>query len=131
MLNFIIRLHTMNRRSKMSKDNSFGKKLQQIRKSKGLTQERLAELAGVHEKHISKLELGTYKPSFDTLSKIVKALGLNIDEAGFSLENVSVNDNPFYIKSMQILNTANEQELEFYYSLLKAGQKSIDVLKED
>ncbi len=115
----------------MSKDNSFGKKLQQIRKSKGLTQERLAELAGVHEKHISKLELGTYKPSFDTLSKIVKALGLNIDEAGFSLENVSVNDNPFYIKSMQILNTANEQELEFYYSLLKAGQKSIDVLKED
>lgn len=42
----------------MCKDNSFGKKLQQIRKSKGLTQEKLAELAGVHEKHISKLELG-------------------------------------------------------------------------
>ena len=47
----------------MSKDNTFGKKLQLIRKSRGMTQEKLAELAGVHEKHISKLELGTYKPS--------------------------------------------------------------------
>ncbi|MCD8378008.1 MAG: helix-turn-helix domain-containing protein [Candidatus Gastranaerophilales bacterium] len=114
----------------MNRDNTFGKKLQQIRKSKGLTQEKLAELAGVHEKHISKLELGTYKPSFDTLNKIVKALGLNIDDVGFNLENVSANDNPFYIKSMQILNAANEQELEFYYNLLKTARKGMDILKD-
>lgn len=114
----------------MTKDNSFGKKLQQIRKSKGLTQERLAELAGVHEKHISKLELGTYKPSFDTLSKIVNALGLNVDDVGFNLEKVSANDNPFYIKSMQILNSATEQELEFYYSLLRTAQKGADIFKD-
>lgn len=114
----------------MSKDNSFGKKLQQIRKSKGLTQEKLAELAGVHEKHISKLELGTYKPSFDTLNKVLTALDLKIDDVGLNLEKVSANDNPFYIKSVQILNSATEQELEFYYSLLKAGQKGVDVLKD-
>ena len=114
----------------MGKDNNFGIKLQQIRKSKGLTQEKLAELAGVHEKYISKLELGTYKPSFDTLSKIVKALDLNVDDVGFNFENVSVNDNPFYIKSLQILNSATEQELEFYYTLLKAGQKGADIFEE-
>lgn len=113
----------------MNKDNAFGQKLQQIRKLKGLTQEKLAELAGVHEKHISKLELGTYKPSFDTLKKIVTALGLNVNDVGFNLENVPVNDNPFYIKSMQILNTASDEELEFYYTLLKAGQKGADVFK--
>lgn len=113
----------------MNKDNTFGKKLQQIRKAKGLTQEKLAELAGVHEKHISKLELGTYKPSFDTLNKVLTALDLKIDEVGLNLEKVSVNDNPFYIKSVQILNSATEQELEFYYSLLKAGQKGINILK--
>lgn len=113
----------------MNKDNTFGHKLQQIRKLKGLTQEKLAELAGVHEKHISKLELGTYKPSFDTLNKIITALGLNVDDVGFNLENVSVNDNPFYIKSMQILNTASDDELEFYYTLLKAGQNGADVFR--
>ena len=114
----------------MNKDNTFGKKLQQIRKAKGLTQEKLAELAGVHEKHISKLELGTYKPSFDTLNKVLTALDLKIDEVGLNLEKVSVNDNPFYIKSVQILNSATEQELEFYYSLLKAGQKGIELFKD-
>lgn len=114
----------------MNKDNTFGKKLQQIRKAKGLTQEKLAELAGVHEKHISKLELGTYKPSFDTLNKVLTALDLKIDEVGLNLEKVSVNDNPFYIKSVQILNSATEQELEFYYSLLKAGEKGIELFKD-
>lgn len=111
----------------MNKDNTFGKKLQQIRKSKGLTQEKLAELAGVHEKHISKLELGTYKPSFNTLSKVLSALDLNIEEVGLNLEKVSVNDNPFYVKSIQILNNATEQELEFYYGLLKQGQRASDI----
>lgn len=113
----------------MNKDNTFGKKLQQIRKSKGLTQAKLAELAGVHEKHISKLELGIYKPNFATLDKVLKALDLTIEDVGLNLEKVPVNDNPFYIKSMQILNSANEQELEFYYCLLKTGQKGADIFK--
>ena len=113
----------------MTKDNTFGKRLQQIRKEKGLTQEKLAELAGVHEKHISKLELGTYKPSFDTLSKILKVLDIGVEKAGLDVAKVSANDNPFYIKSMQILNSATEQELELYYGLLKQGQKCIEIHK--
>lgn len=113
----------------MANDNTFGKRLQQIRKEKGLTQEKLAELAGVHEKHISKLELGTYKPSFDTLSKILKVLDIGIEEAGLNIAKVSANDNPFYIKSMQILNNATEQDLELYYGLLKQGQKCIEAYK--
>ncbi len=111
----------------MSNNNAFGKKLQQIRKSKGLTQEKLAELAGVHEKHISKLELGIYKPSFSTLNKVLTALDLKMDDTGLNLEKVSVNDNPFYTKSVQILNNATEAELEFYYGLLKQGQKAADI----
>ncbi len=115
----------------MNKDSSFGKKLQQIRKARGLTQEKLAELAGIHEKHISKLELGTYMPSFNTLNKILKALDLSIEDVGLNFEKVSANDNPFYIKSIQILNSANEQELEFYYGLLKQAKKGLDLYKEN
>ena len=114
----------------MDNNNTFGKKLKLLRKSKGITQEQLAELAGVHEKHISKLELGLYKPSYDTLNKIYKALGLNIEDAGTEFGKVSANDNPFYIKSLQILNNATEQELEFYYSILKQCQKSLIILRD-
>ncbi len=114
----------------MDKNNTFGKRLQQIRKSKGLTQAKLAELAQVHEKHISKLELGTYMPSFNTLNKILKVLKLNIDDVGLDIEDKSLNDDPFYIKSMQILNNATKQELEFYYGLLKQGQKGTNMFKK-
>ena len=111
----------------MNNDNTFGKKLKQLRKAKGLTQEKLAELAGVHEKHISKLELGTYKPSFATLSKVLKALDLEIDKVGLDFKKVSEKDNPFYIKSLQILDNATEDELEYYYGFLKQAQKGADV----
>ena len=114
----------------MNKDNDFGKKLKVLRKAKGLTQEQLAELADVHEKHISKLELGLYKPSYNTLKKIFKALDLDIDNDGIEFEKVSANDNPFYLKSIQILNNATERELEFYYGILKQCKKGIDIIQD-
>lgn len=113
----------------MNKDNSFGKRLKQIRLSKGMSQAKLAEMADVHEKHISKIETGGFHPNFETLNKILKALDIKLENVGIDFENVSTNDNPFYIKSMQILNNADEQELEFYYSLLKAAQKGSDIFK--
>ena len=113
----------------MSKDNSFGKKLKQIRLSRGLSQEKLAEMADVHEKHISKIETGRFHPNFETLNKILKALNLKLENVGINIENVSTNDNPFYAKSMQILNNATENELEFYYNLLKTAQKGTELFK--
>lgn len=113
----------------MADNNTFGKKLKHYRKIKALTQEKLAELAGVNEKHISKLELGTYKPTYATLEKIYKALDLNIEHEGIEFKNVSANDNPFYIKSMQISSNADDEELEYYYSLLRAAQKGSDIFK--
>ncbi len=114
----------------MNKDNNFGLKLKSLRTAKGLTQAQLAEMADLHEKHISKLELGICKPNFETLNKIFKALDLNMDEVDVELTNVSANDNPFYIKSMQILNEADEKEIEFYYSILKTAQKGLNDLKD-
>ena len=54
-----------------------GKRIQELRKRANLTQEKLAEFAGVNEKHISKLELGTYKPNLDTF-RIQRTIWLNV-----------------------------------------------------
>lgn len=113
----------------MSKDNTFGEKLKQIRLSRGLSQAKLAEMADVHEKHISKIETGRFHPNFETLNKILKALDLKLDDVGIDLDEVSTNDNPFYLKSMQILSNADDEELEFYYTLLKTAQKGSDIFK--
>lgn len=108
--------------------NSFGQKLKQVRKAKHLTQEALAELAGINEKHISKIETGVYFPTYNTLNKILTALDLNIEDV--ELNSLKTNDSPFYIKALQILNDAkSEQELEYYYGILRQAQKGIDILK--
>lgn len=110
--------------------NSFGQKLKQVRKAKHLTQEALAELAGINEKHISKIETGVYFPTYNTLSKILTALDLKIEDVGLDFNSLNTNNSPFYIKSLQILNDAkSEQELEYYYGALRQAQKGIDILK--
>ena len=47
-----------------------GKRIQNIRKSKGLTQEKLAELINIEPPSLSYLETGKYAPSIDTLQKL-------------------------------------------------------------
>ncbi|MEX0818291.1 MAG: helix-turn-helix transcriptional regulator [Pirellulaceae bacterium] len=49
----------------------------EARKSAGLTQEQLAENAGLTQSHISRLEAKQHSPSSTTIEKIAKALDLS------------------------------------------------------
>ncbi len=53
-----------------------GKRIQVIRKSKNLTQEKLAETIGIETPSLSYLETGKYSPSIETLQKLAKALNV-------------------------------------------------------
>jgi len=55
-----------------------GKKLNEIRTNKGLTQEELAHEAGVNRAYIGYIERGERNPSIFVMSKIVKALQVNL-----------------------------------------------------
>lgn len=54
----------------------FGKRLQQVRGTTGLTQEELAEKVGLTIESISNMERGIHGPSFDNLEKIILALNV-------------------------------------------------------
>ena len=56
--------------------NLLGKKIKELRKRKGLTQEKLAEYAKVETPSISNIENGKNYPNHETLEKISKALGV-------------------------------------------------------
>lgn len=47
-----------------------GKKIRKLRKSKNLTQEKLAELLGIGTPNISYIENGKFAPSIETLEKL-------------------------------------------------------------
>ena len=49
-------------------------RLKELRKSRGLTQEKLAEMIGRDTKHISKLEIAGSYPSVETLERIANAV---------------------------------------------------------
>ena len=51
----------------------FGKQLQQLRTSRGLTQEQLAVTAGLSCTFLTRLELGQHDPSLSTLVRLAKA----------------------------------------------------------
>lgn len=58
----------------------FHEKLQELRKSRGLTQEELAEDLYVSRTAISKWELGRGYPSIDSLKEISKYFSVTIDD---------------------------------------------------
>lgn len=51
-----------------------GKLIRNLRKEAGLTQKKLAELAGVSQAHIAKIEQGKVDPRLSTINKIMEVL---------------------------------------------------------
>ncbi len=58
----------------------FGKQLQEVRKSKGVTQEELAAKLFMHKNYVGLIERGERNPTIRTLYKIAKALKVNASE---------------------------------------------------
>ncbi len=57
----------------------FGEKVRELRVKKGLSQEQLAELSGLHRTYISSLELGKRNVSLINIHALAKALGVSPD----------------------------------------------------
>lgn len=80
----------------------FNEKLQELRKSRGLTQEELAEALFVSRTAVSKWELGRGYPSIDSLKEISKYFSVSIDEllTGEKLISIAEKENKSNIQKM-------------------------------
>lgn len=120
----------MNGKKQNKTNNTFGIKLKELRKAKGLTQQALAEKANIDDKHLCRIENGKYFPTYATLNKLLKALGTTLEETGLELENVKINENPIMAKALQILNSAkDDEELKCYLEVLKTTQRALEINK--
>ncbi len=63
--------------------NLLGKRIKEIRKRRGYTQEKLAELAGIETPSMSNIENGKNYPNFETLEKLSAALDVRPYELYF------------------------------------------------
>ena len=67
-----------NKMEKQQISNTIGSLVKASRKSKGLSQYRLAKAAGITPVHVREIEHGVLSPRVDTLNKICKALQMEI-----------------------------------------------------
>ncbi len=80
----------------------FGKKLCELRKNKGLTQEELAQILYVSRTAISKWESGRGYPGIESLKSIAKFFDVSIDEmlSGEKIISIAEKENKSNIKNM-------------------------------
>ncbi len=76
---------------------AIGKRIQEIRKQRGLTQEQLAELIDISTHYLSALERGIYNIKLDLLVKMLNTLDCSADEAFQDVVN-----NSSKVKSSQL-----------------------------
>jgi transcriptional regulator with XRE-family HTH domain len=58
----------------------FGDKLREVRERKGVSQERLAEMAGLHRTYVSSVERGKRNISIENIEKLAKALQVRMGD---------------------------------------------------
>ena len=69
--------------------SAFGANLKLIRKSKNITQEKLAEMIDIHPRQLSKIETGEHFPTYKTIEKIC----ISLKEQPKNLFNFEINFN--------------------------------------
>lgn len=70
----------------------FPERLAALRKERGLTQQALADAAGVHVTQLRRYEAGTSQPTLDVLRKIAVALRVSADALLFEEAERGPND---------------------------------------
>lgn len=94
--------------------------IQNARKQKGLKQAQLAEMIGISEKHLSKIETGKNYPALDNFLKMVEILNLSLKDFGLHVtDEISLKKQCL----QKIINTSSEQQLNIYCDMIEALQK--------
>lgn len=68
----------------------FGALVRQLRLEKGMSQERLAELCGLHRNYVGAVERAERTPSIVTADKLAKALGTTLSNLFSKVEGLDV-----------------------------------------
>ncbi|WP_158602369.1 helix-turn-helix domain-containing protein [Cohnella endophytica] len=98
-----------------------GARVRSIRKSKGLTQEQLAELASTSHSYIGDLERGERNVTLQSLEKVSEALGVNFFELFNYGEFPEVEKkNSTIRKIIELLMDKEDADIEKAFNVLNA-----------
>lgn len=100
-----------------------GHRIQEIRKSKNLTQEKLAELIGLDIPNLSNIERGKRFMSAETLEKIATALNVPVSDL-FDYEHIKTREE--LINNINnILSAAETNEIAYFYRMINIHKELV------
>ena len=88
----------------------FGKRIKEIRKHRGITQEKLAEMLELDNQTISRIETGSYFTSYENLEKMARILNSKIKDF-FDFEHLR-DENELKSYLIDKIGTLNAKELQ-------------------
>lgn len=86
-----------------------GDRIRRLRKDKGLSQEQLAELSGLHTNYVGQVERGEKNLTIETLQKVVGGLGVSLEEFFRYLDPMERKDTLGQIVEMLSERSAQDQ----------------------
>ena len=104
----------------MSIKKELGRKIKHIRTSKGYTQDKLSEMAGISQRALSSIELGENFVTAETLDKILMAFDITAEELFATNQFKESNELLSLINKNLALIGNNSQKLEIIYNLTKS-----------
>lgn len=103
---------------------AIGKKIRQLRKAQGLSQEQLAEQIWISVTHMSHIETGTTKLSLPVLVDIANALSVGTDEI---LETSLSGMKERSAGSIQaLLDTCTPKQAQVLEAILRSAKTAMD-----
>ena len=104
-----------------AEQKEIGMKIQNFRKAENLTQEKLAETAGISLTYMCEIESGKKAAGRDTLRSIAIALGVSLD---YLLIPGTSREDPQLVKWKRMLEDCSEDEHDLLFDIVKS-MKSI------
>ena len=98
-----------------------GQRIRNYRTQKGLSQEKLAELAGCHPTYIGQLERGEKNATLESVEKIASAMDISLSEL-FDKLGKSGGDS-IAAKCYDLVASKNEAEQKQLYKMLQEMDK--------
>ncbi len=100
----------------MNSKKLLGKRIKEIRKQRGFTQEALAETVNIDITTLSGIESGRHFPSLVTLEKIAQTLNVALITL-FNFDNhLSIDDMKIIISNN--INLLSDDDIKFVYKLI-------------
>ena len=95
-----------------------GQRIRNYRTSKGLSQEKLAELSGCHPTYIGQIERGEKNATVESIEKISSALDISLSKLFEKLGSQEDGSRNIPLECYEFLSAKTKEEQEHIYRIL-------------